>query len=78
MSDYSFERRFGVVAVEKGYITADQLVEAMTIQLREDLDKKEHRLIGRVLRDLGYIEIFQVKEVLRSMGFPAEFCNSRM
>ncbi len=75
MSDYYLERRFGMLAVEKGYITAEQLLEAMTIQLKEDLDKKMHRLIGRILFELGYIQPFQTKEILRSMGIPTEFSS---
>jgi hypothetical protein len=75
MSDYYLERRFGLLAVEKSYITAEQLLEAMNIQLKEDLDKKQHRLIGQILLDLGYIQTFQIKEILRSMGVPAGFCK---
>ncbi len=75
MSDYYLERRFGILAVEKGYITAEQLLEAMAIQLKRDLDKKKHRLIGRILVELGYVQPFQIKEILRCMGIPTEFSS---
>ena len=40
-----YEKRFGVVAFKKGYVTADQLVKALTIQVQEDIDMGYHRLI---------------------------------
>lgn len=40
-----------------------------------DLDKKKHRLIGRILVDLGYVQPFQIKEILGCMGIPTEFSS---
>ena len=40
------EKRFGVVAVEKGFITPDQLFEALKVQVQEDLETETHRLVG--------------------------------
>ena len=37
-----FRVRFGMAAIENGFITMEQLVEAMTIQVREDVEGKPH------------------------------------
>lgn len=61
-------RRFGAIAVEKGFITDAQLVEAITIQIHDDISGKTHRLTGTILFDLGYMDRRQIDDVLRSMG----------
>lgn len=61
-------KRFGFMAVEMGLVTLDQIIEAMKIQVREDLEKPRHRLIGQILVDLGYMNLSQVEEVLKKMG----------
>lgn len=61
------DKRFGVTAVEKGFITKDQLFEALKTQITEEIDKKEHRLIGRILYDMEFLTLSQIDEVLDSM-----------
>jgi hypothetical protein len=68
METQHLEKRFGVLAVEKGFITADQVIEALRIQVMEDLEKGKHRLIARILLEQGLITLSQIDEVLRSMG----------
>ena len=58
------DKRFGVIAVEKGFITKDQLFEALKEQITEEIEKKEHRLIGRILYDLELLTLSQIDEVL--------------
>ncbi len=58
------DKRFGVIAVEKGFITKDQLFEALKVQITEEIEKKEHRLIGRILYDLELLTLSQIDEVL--------------
>jgi len=60
-------KRFGVIAVEKGFITLEQLVEAMTVQILEGTDGKKHRLIGQILLSLGYLTSPQIDEVMETM-----------
>ncbi|RLB32992.1 MAG: hypothetical protein DRH11_10065 [Deltaproteobacteria bacterium] len=62
-----FEKRFGVLAVERGYITRDQLLEAMKLQVEQGLDGMEHRLLGSLLFDMGYMSIGQVNEVIEAI-----------
>jgi hypothetical protein len=68
METQHLEKRFGVLAVEKGLITADQVIEALRIQVMEDIEKGKHRLIARILLEQGLITLSQIDEVLRSMG----------
>jgi hypothetical protein len=67
------EKRFGVTAVEMGFITGAQLHEAMAMQLDENLRGLEHRLIGQILLKKGYISSIQIIAVLDEMGFPRRF-----
>jgi hypothetical protein len=61
-------KRFGTIAVEKGFITVDQLVKALNIQAREDVEGKNHRLIGSILIDQGFMTDSQVNEILETMS----------
>ena len=57
------EDRFGTIAVKKGFVTKEQVLEAMKIQMERDLDGLEHRLIGSILYSMGYITLPQIDEV---------------
>ena len=61
------EMRFGVVAVEKGFITPEQLFEALKAQVREDLEKETHRLLGEILLEQDMITQKQQDEVLKTL-----------
>jgi len=58
------DKRFGVIAVEKRFITKEQLFEALRVQVEEDLSGKSHTLIGIILIRLGYLSPEQADEVL--------------
>jgi starvation-inducible outer membrane lipoprotein len=60
--------RFGVVAVKSGFITPEQLCEALTTQVLEELEGTKRRLIGRILYEKGYITMPQIDEVLLFMS----------
>lgn len=75
MSEFQLEKRLGYVAVDKGFITEEQLAEAMVIQIKEDLCGKDHRLVGQILLALGYINKQQLDQVLLAMHLPLEFCG---
>jgi predicted metal-dependent hydrolase len=61
------DKRFGVIAVEKGFITKEQLFEALKIQIEEELQNKQHNLIGLILIELGYLTHDQADEILLAM-----------
>jgi hypothetical protein len=68
METEHLEKRFGIVAVEKGFATAEQIVEAMRIQVLEDIERGKHRLIGRILLEQGILKLAQIDEVLETLG----------
>ena len=57
-------KRFGSTAVKKGFITLEELMYALRIQVRENLAGAKHRLIGEILFDLGLLTQPQIEEVL--------------
>jgi len=62
------DKKFGTVAISKGFITKDQLIEGLARQVEEDLAEGKHRPIGAILFGLGYLPKAQAIEVLRSMN----------
>jgi len=67
MTIEELEIRFGTIAVGKGFITSQQLVDALDVQVRELLVGAKHRLISEILHDLGFLTIDQIGRVLGSM-----------
>jgi len=61
------EIRFGVVAVKKGFVTPDQIVKAMEVQVAEDLKSGIHRPLGTILLDQELITARQLQEVLKHL-----------
>lgn len=66
------EKRFGVIAVEKGFVTIEQVAEAMKVQIIEDMGKGSHRLIGAILLDHGLISTTQLNEILNVLDITAD------
>jgi hypothetical protein len=56
--------RFGKMAVEMGFVTADQLKEALVEQFDDEISGRPHRLIGRILFEHGWITLKQIDKVL--------------
>ena len=63
----SMEVRFGWVAVQKGFITLEQLVDALGVQAEENVTKGKHTLIGEILFELGFLNRSQIDEILQSL-----------
>jgi hypothetical protein len=61
-------KRFGQIAVEKGFITLDQLSSALALQAEENLKTGCHQLIGQILLNKKLITEEQIKEVLEMMN----------
>jgi hypothetical protein len=61
-------KRFGTIAVEKGFITFEQLLEAVHIQIEEEVAEEQHRLIGKILFDRGHMTMPQIQDVLETLG----------
>lgn len=55
---------FGEIALEKKFVTPEQLYKALTQQARDKIEGKDEKLLGQLLIELGYIEEDQVRQVL--------------
>jgi len=67
MTTSNSQIQFGVMAVEKGFITAGQLGKAVNVQMKEDLSGMKHRLLGEILVEMGFMSENQVNEVLKTV-----------
>lgn len=61
------QRRFGFIAIEKGFIKADHLFEALMRQRAQETGGLERRPLGMILKDLGYLSVSQIDEVLQEL-----------
>ena len=59
--------RFASIAVEKGFITAEQAKAALAEQLGDDLAHKKHRLIGNILFVKAWITPGEIDLVLKEL-----------
>jgi hypothetical protein len=58
-----YEKRFGMIAIDKGFITTEDLVMALSVQINENVKQKRHRLIGEILLDLNIMTADQIETV---------------
>ncbi len=61
------QRRFGLIAIEKGFIRADHLYEALLRQRAQETGGVERRPLGMILKDLGYLSVSQIDEILQTL-----------
>lgn len=62
-----YEKQFGIIAIEKGFITSDMLIEALKTQVEEEVDFRTHRLIGEILMEKDYLTAMQIQEILNAI-----------
>jgi hypothetical protein len=67
-----YEKRFGIIAIEKGFITQEELIHALTTQVREDIEYGTHRLVGELFFDLKMMDKNQIEEVVKEIILSAE------
>lgn len=60
--------RFGMIAINKGYITKDQLIRALTIQAKENIEEGTHRLLGQILLSEGFLSAEQIDDILETLN----------
>ena len=70
VTSVSIRKRFGVIAIEKGFITTEQLIHAIEEQIRDEIAQERHKLIGEILYEKGYMTKKQCDEVLIELGKP--------
>ncbi|MFC1533356.1 hypothetical protein ACFL7M_08345 [Thermodesulfobacteriota bacterium] len=67
MKGQAIETRFGIIAVDKGFITTE-LIEALRIQVMGNIEKNEHKLIGTILLDIGLVTNEQINEIVKELA----------
>ena len=67
MKGHVVEIRFGIVAIDKGFITAEQLIQALRMQVIGDIEQGEHKLIGTILLEMGLVTGVQIDEVVKEL-----------
>lgn len=60
-------RRFGQLAVELGFITEAQLIEALACQVRDELNGDGHRLLGEILFASELMSAPQIDRVMTEL-----------
>ncbi|WP_020678250.1 hypothetical protein [Geopsychrobacter electrodiphilus] len=60
-------QRFGKIAVDRGYLLAEQLQQALREQVDDDLVERPHRVLGAICFDHGWMSPRQIDEVLNLM-----------
>jgi hypothetical protein len=61
------EVRFGIIAVDKGFITADQLIEALRTQVKGEIEDGKHKLIGTILLEMSLVTNEQIDEIVKEL-----------
>lgn len=72
----AYRKMFGEVAFEKGFITSEQLYEALAIQAKAAAANKPYMFLGQLLIELGHLTERQVLEVLNELHTPESIRES--
>lgn len=70
MSQHPSERycpRFGQLAVRLGYVTPEQLKQALSEQVDDNLAGRPHRILGTIFFEHGWMSPGQIEDVLNLM-----------
>lgn len=68
MTKDSLGVRFGTKAIAKGFITIEQFLEAITLQVKQEHKTGIRTPVGRILLEKGYMDDSQVEEVFEDMA----------
>jgi hypothetical protein len=60
-------QRFGEIAAQKGFVSLEEVKSAIGEQIDDDVNGREHRLLGTILYDNGFITEYQVDVVLQEL-----------
>ena len=72
MTKGKIEDRFGMIAISKEFISFEQFMKAMAIQIKDEIEIERHTIIGKILMDQGLLDKTQVDEVLKLMKIKNE------
>jgi len=62
-----YEKRFGVIAIEKEFITLDELIKASAVQSQEEIESGTYRLLREILLDQDTMHVNQIEEVVKAI-----------
>ena len=62
-----YEKRFGIIAIEKGFISPEDLIEALKVQVSEEIEIGKHRFFGGILLHHDKITARQVDDVVKTL-----------
>ena len=60
-----YEKHFGIIAIEKGFITPNNLSYALSIQVKEHNENGKQRFIREILFDQDTMSVEQIAEVCK-------------
>lgn len=63
-----YNQRFGVVAVDMGFVTIEQVINALTEQVEDNFSNRRHRLLGEILLQKGWMTPDQIEMVLSKLS----------
>lgn len=67
MKPASYCPRFGQLAVSMGYVTPDQLKQALSEQVDDNLNQRQHRILGTIFFENGWMTPGEIDLVLNRM-----------
>lgn len=59
-----YSARFGMVVIDMGFATIDQVLEALSEQVMDNFNNKHHRRLGEILLEKDWITSEQMEKVL--------------
>ena len=59
-----FSQRFGMIAVNRGHVTPEQLKEALAEQVDDDLASRPHQLLGKIFYEKNIMSLKQIDQVM--------------
>ncbi len=62
-----YEKRFGIIAIERGFISSEDLIEALKVQVGEEIEIGKHRLLGEILLYQDKITARQIDDVVKTL-----------
>ena len=66
LTDYS--ARFGMKALDMGFATLEQVLEALSEQVMDNYVNKRHRLLGDIFIEKGWMTLEQTVLVLKRLS----------
>jgi hypothetical protein len=60
-------QRFGAIAVQKGFVSLEEVKSAIGEQVDDNINGREHRLLGTILYEKGFITEYQIDVVLQEL-----------